>query len=96
MFRIRRTPKASDSKSPGKSRDIHLSHQTGGPSNKLNPAWVEQLQGLEVGWTQLEGVTDPNENRVDRLRLLGNGVVRQTAEKAFIILSIKLQGSNSK
>ena len=50
---------------------------------KLNAAWVEQLQGLPAGWTQLSGVTDPNENRIDRLRLLGNGVVSQTAEKAF-------------
>ncbi len=48
------TPKASDSKSPGKSRDVHLNHQTGGPSSKLNPNWVEHLMGLEIGWTALD------------------------------------------
>jgi hypothetical protein len=42
------TPKASDGKSPGISRDIHLNHQAGG---KLNPRWVETLMGLPIGWT---------------------------------------------
>jgi len=61
----------------------YLSRTVNTESKKLNPDWVEQLMGLPVGWTQLSGVTDPNENRIDRLRLLGNGVVNQTAEKAF-------------
>ena len=47
---------------------------------KLNPNWVEQLMGVPVGWTQLP-------IRVDRLRLLGNGVVPATAAKAWIELS---------
>ncbi len=81
------TPKASDAKSPGKSRDVHLPHQTGGPSNKLNPDWVEQLMGLPVGASSF---TDGS-NRVDRLRLLGNGVVPQVAEKAYNVLSAKLK-----
>jgi hypothetical protein len=42
------TPKASDGKSPGISRDLHLNHQAGG---KLNPRWVETLMGLPIGWT---------------------------------------------
>lgn len=41
------SPKASDSKSPGKSRDVHLNHQAGG---KLNPRWVETLMGVPIGW----------------------------------------------
>lgn len=57
----------------------------------MNPDWVEQIQGLSVGWTQLEAdKDDPTRNRTDRLRLLGNGVVRQTAEKAYITLTNKL------
>ena len=55
-------------------------------NSKLNPSWVESLQGIPTNWTQLHGVTDPHENRIDRLRLLGNGVVPQTAQKAFITL----------
>jgi hypothetical protein len=53
---------------------------------KLNPRWVEQLMSVPVGWTQLAG----EEHRIDELRLLGNGVVLQTAEKAFRNLHYKL------
>ncbi len=56
----------------------------------LNPDWVEQMMGLPVGWTQLSDAK-PGENRIDRLRLLGSGVVPQTAEKAFRVLFEKLQ-----
>jgi hypothetical protein len=59
-------------------------------NKKLNPDWVEQLMGLPVGWTQLSGAK-AGENRIDRLRLLGNGVVPQTVEKAFRVLYEKLQ-----
>ncbi len=64
---------------------------------KLNPDWVESLQGVPKGWTQLSNAL-PGENRIDRLRLLGNGVVPATAEKAFITLlnRIKNPGRNIK
>lgn len=64
---------------------------------KLNPDWVESLQGVQHGWTQLSNAL-PGENRIDRLRLLGNGVVPATAEKAFITLinRIKNPGRNIK
>lgn len=54
-------------------------------THKLNPDWVETLMGLPVGWTQLSGA-EPGENRIERLRLLGNGVVPQTAARAFEVL----------
>ncbi|MDB4312191.1 DNA cytosine methyltransferase [bacterium] len=57
-------------------------------NGKLNPAWVETLQSLPVGWTALG---DGEDHRIDRLRLLGNGVVRQTAAKAFLTLSERLK-----
>jgi len=47
---------------------------------------VEQLMGLPVGWTAIKY----GENRIDRLRLLGNGVVSQVAEKAFLTLYKKI------
>jgi hypothetical protein len=66
-----------------KNRSRNLNDQQMVINGKLNASWVESLMGLPVGWSQLTGVTDPNENRIDRLRLLGNGVVPQTAEIAF-------------
>ena len=69
------------------SKQQGISNQVKG---KLNPSWVEQLMGLQIGWTKLSGVTDPNENRIDRLRLLGNGVVPVTAERALKTLLKRL------
>lgn len=57
----------------------------------LNPDWVECLMGLPVGWTD-EGTKG---NRVDRLRLLGNGVVPQTAALAFETLLPEVVGNVS-
>jgi DNA (cytosine-5)-methyltransferase 1 len=51
---------------------------------KLNPDWVETLMGLPQGWTGTG-------NRIDRLRLLGNGVVPQTAALAWKTLNKKLE-----
>ena len=48
------TPSANDHKGhPGKnSKQKRITKQVSNP-NRLNPSWVEQLMGLEVGWTQL-------------------------------------------
>jgi site-specific DNA-cytosine methylase len=68
-------PGGGDKSRSGKRKgELLLGGQVG--KGKLNPAWVEQLMGLQVGWTDTS-------SRVDRLRLLGNGVVSQQAEKAF-------------
>jgi hypothetical protein len=49
-------------------------------SGRLNPDWVCTLMGLPVGWVS---VNDEGKNRIDELRLLGNGCVPQTVEVAF-------------
>ena len=99
------TPTQTDSKRGYETKEARLNRgaHTGTTLNdqargKLNPDWVEQLMGLPVGWTQLSSETDPNTNRierlrlrVERLRLLGNGVLPQTAEKAYIVLFEKLK-----
>lgn len=80
------------------------------PTAHLNPDWVEQLMGVPLGWTALDGtsneweygwhdgsweagiprVVERCDDRVDRIRLLGNGVVPATAAKAWIILGERL------
>jgi len=40
-------------------------------------------------------VGDPKKVRVDQLRLLGNGVMPQTAEKAFRSLMMRIGGYNN-
>ena len=121
----------------GRMVQTSLTVQLGVQRNKLNPNWVEQLMGLQVGWTQIgvdnettktgiekewgfdqgrrkicvlvgtpkipqtirerprvsqsDGLCKSRDSRnaiatsvrVDRLRLLGNGVVPQQAEIAF-------------
>ena len=61
-----------------------------GDCNKRRQPKVESKLGgtVDVG---IKGIgVDANTNRVDRLRLLGNGVVPQTAAKAFSTLSMRL------
>ena len=61
------------------------------PKNKrINPDWSEVLMGLEVGTTQLTQDLGTDNNRIDRLRMCGNGVVPQTAERAFLVLLNRL------
>jgi DNA (cytosine-5)-methyltransferase 1 len=56
-------------------------------TKKLNPDWVCCLMGLPAGWVN-QG--DESSNRTDELRLLGNGVVPQTAAKAIQTLALLL------
>lgn len=49
---------------------------------------IESQLGRTINGTSSR--VDPNLNRIDRLRLLGNGVVQDTAEKAFIVLHDRL------
>ena len=44
--------------------------------------------GLPANWVKPD---DESSNRVDELRMLGNGVVPQTAAKAFTTLLNKLE-----
>lgn len=63
----------------------------------LNPRWVETLMGVPVGWCDPFWRGDEQEctSRIDELRMLGNGVVPQTAEIAFAILFSKLLKTES-
>ena len=58
-------------------------------NKRKRPKIKSELGGtVDVG---VKGIgVDANTNRVDRLRLLGNGVVPQTAAKAFSTLSMRL------
>ncbi len=74
-----------------KNRSRNLNDQAAQKTTgRLNAAWVEQLLGLPVGWTQIDGYTG-TENRVDRLRLCGNGVVPQCAARAWVTLWKKMK-----
>jgi DNA (cytosine-5)-methyltransferase 1 len=77
----------------------------GGQQSSPHRQGQEQLGGAstaqhrEEAQCELGGATDgatcgvdPIANRVDRLRLLGNGVVPQVAEKAFVTLLRRLNG----
>ena len=48
---------------------------------RLNPAFVEYMMGLPVGW-----VTDTGLSRTQQLKMLGNGVVPQQAYYALELL----------
>jgi DNA (cytosine-5)-methyltransferase 1 len=52
-----------------------------GEDDKLNPVYVEYMMGLPKGW-----VTDMELSRVQKLKMLGNGVVPQQAYYALQLL----------
>jgi len=61
-------------------------HMRSDPANhkgKLNPRWVETLMGVPENWVKPD---EESSNRIDELRMLGNGVVPQTVAKAFVTL----------
>jgi hypothetical protein len=77
------------------------------PSGCLSPDWVEWLMGLPYGWTELDigcyehygwqqeppipRVIEDCPDRIDRIRLLGNGVVPHTAATAYTVLHNELE-----
>ncbi len=65
-----------------------LEDQIEGSGKMLNPRWVECLMGLPSNWVKPD---KESSNRCDELRMLGNGIVPQTAAKAWIILMEKLE-----
>ena len=48
---------------------------------RLNPAFVEYMMGLPVGW-----VTETGLSRSQQLKMLGNGVVPQQAYHAISLI----------
>jgi len=91
------TPKSQNANSPSEHGQGGKDLQTVvNPKNvgRLNPSWVEQLMGWPVGWSQLpddwRDTMKPHENHIDRLRMIGNGVVPATAAKAFLTLIKKI------
>ena len=72
-----------DNLDQGGNHSVSLHHKCKG---KLNPRWVETLMGLPENWVKPD---EESSNRIDELRMLGNGVVPQTAAKAFVTLITK-------
>ena len=64
-----------------------------GVSKRLNPLFVEWLMGYPLGWTvtqEADAWEATSQDRMDRLRCLGNAVVPATAQKAFVTLAGEL------
>jgi len=74
-----------------------------GPFNTDNKGWRLEEVGrsdrtdgpVRQAQPKLGRTIDGNRDRVDRLRLLGNGVVPDTVERAFRVLSDKLKILNT-
>lgn len=84
-----------DAKCVGRQKPRHISGSASKPSSRwqTQPPLGRDPDGFAsgLGYAELQQSCD---NRTDELRLLGNGVVPQTAEKAFLTLltSLKCQG----
>jgi hypothetical protein len=88
------------------ARKVFDVEQTPPGAGYLSPDWTEWLMGVKSGWTSLymmptdhlgweaepgtPRVTDSCPDRIDRTRLLGNGVVPQTAAMAWAVLDKEL------
>ena len=83
----------SESRGTGrKSGDVTSKGQIWESTSKSSPKPIECKAKSKLG-RATDGTTcrvDATTNRVDRLRLLGNGVVNQTAAKAFVTLIQRL------
>ena len=83
-----------------KSRNEHGSERCGETAEEFRTRCEQEhrrVQSKDEAQPRLGGAThgsasgvDPNRNRTDRLRLLGNGVVPGVAEKAFMVLLSRL------
>ena len=81
---LRRAAKRGDQR-PGDGRG------SGSPISELGRGFDGPASWLDGSWeVGVERVTSSQNHRVDRLRLLGNGVVPDTAAKAWIVLNDQL------
>ena len=89
-------PRAAMAKAPlggghGKDAKYRIENQTHPQRGYLNPRWVEALMGLPIGWVDpFKSGPVSLTSRTDELRLLGNGVVPATAERAIRVLLPRL------
>jgi hypothetical protein len=78
-----RTSMAQDKQEDsGKHKLVEMAQNNSG--KRLNPKWVCQLMGVPTDWVY---PSEFERNRTDELRMLGNGVVPQTAAKAWQVLT---------
>ena len=77
-----------------KTRNTRITHHGKWPARPGQPQFDWEEPRVLAVKPELGGAVDGITDRVDRLRLLGNGVVPQTAEKAFRVLYGKLVAAN--